>query len=182
MGRHRVAITDNADPINVVVYLRDRRVRGRRRVCREPVFEAGASATDQSLIGAGRAIVAENNHGYTGPLSVLGGGLTQPGLQRVNLDRDGRGCRTVWRSGEVAPSVVPKLSLGAGLIYTYTLRPGSDDAWYLTALDFDTGETVFSRLAGTGLGYNNNFAPVTIGPDGAAYVGVLGGLTSFRDG
>ena len=26
------------------------------------------------------------------------------------------------------------------------------------------------------MGYNNNYAPVTLGPDGAAYVGVLGGL------
>jgi hypothetical protein len=26
------------------------------------------------------------------------------------------------------------------------------------------------------LGYNNNYAPVTIGPDGSAYVGTLGGL------
>jgi hypothetical protein len=41
---------------------------------------------------------------------------------------------------------------------------------------------VFKRRAGASLGYNNNFAPVTIGPDGTAYVGVLGGLTLFRDG
>jgi hypothetical protein len=182
IGRHRVAITDNADPMNVVVYLRDRRVRGRRRICREPLFEPGSSATDQSLIGARRSLVAENNYGYRGPLTVFGDGLTSPGLQRVDLDRDGRGCHTVWRSGEIAPSVVPKLSLGAGLVYTYTKQPGAGDAWYLTALDFDTGETVFSRLAGAGLGYNNNFAPVTLGPDGTAYVGVLGGLTRFRDG
>jgi hypothetical protein len=40
---------------------------------------------------------------------------------------------------------------------------------------------VFKRLAGTGFGYNNNYAPVTLAPDGTAYVGVLGGLTVFRD-
>ncbi len=28
----------------------------------------------------------------------------------------------------------------------------------------------------------NDYAPVTIGPHGTAYVGVLGGLTLFRDG
>ena len=55
------------------------------------------------------------------------------------------------------------------------------DAWYLTTLDFDTGETVYSRLAGTGFGYNNNYAPVTLAAGGTAYVGVLGGLTVFRD-
>jgi hypothetical protein len=42
--------------------------------------------------------------------------------------------------------VVPKLSLGAGL-----------------------------------LGFTNNYAPVTIAPDGTAYVGVLGGVTMLRD-
>ena len=50
------------------------------------------------------------------------------------------------------------------------------DPWYLTAIDFRTGETVFKKLAGTGLGFNNNYAPVTLGPDGSAYVGALGGL------
>ena len=181
IGPRLVAITDNADPIDVVVYRRGRGPAGGRQVCRKPVFGAGASATDQSLIASGRSIVAENNYGYTGPLSVLGAPTTSPGLARVDLDRDGRGCRKKWTSPEIAPSVVPKLSLAAGLVYTYTQPPGGDDAWYFTALDFDTGATVFKRLAGTGLGFNNNFAPVTLGPDGAAYVGVLGGVAMFRD-
>jgi len=179
--RRYVAITDNADPMNVAVYLRGADSRG-RLVCREPVFDPGASATDQSLIAAGRALIAENNYGYTGPTATNGGRLTSPGLQRVDVRR-GR-CETVWRSEEIAPSAVPKASLRAGLVYTYTKAPTGDDtdAWYFTALDFRSGETVFKRLAGTGFGYNNNFAPVTIGPGGAAYVGVLGGITRFADG
>jgi hypothetical protein len=82
-----------------------------------------------------------------------------------------------------APSAVPKLSPANGLVYTYTkpVRADGRDAWYFTALDFDSGETVYQRLAGTSLGYNNNYAPVTIGPDGTAYVGVLGGLVALRD-
>jgi len=54
-------------------------------------------------------------------------------------------------------------------------------AWYLTTLDFDTGKTVYRRLAGSGFGFNNNYAPVTLAADGTAYVGVLGGVTMFRD-
>ena len=72
----------------------------------------------------------------------MNGGVTSPGIERVDIDGDGRGCRTVWTSDERAPSVVPKLSLRAGLVYTYT-KPKRDDmtdAWYLTALDFDTGQ------------------------------------------
>ena len=63
MGAGLVAITDNADPMNVLVY---RRGSG-ALICRQPVFAKGASATDQSLIGTGRSLVVENNYGYSGP-------------------------------------------------------------------------------------------------------------------
>jgi outer membrane protein assembly factor BamB len=181
MGDGWVAITDGEDPINVLVLRRGRSVEGPRLVCRAPLFDKGASATDQSLIATSRSIVAENNYGYTGPASVMRGARTSPGLQRVDVGRDGR-CRTAWRSGEAAPTVVPKLSTSTGLVYTYTLGDGGDDPWYLTAIDFATGETVWKRHTGDGLGFNNNYAPVTIGPDGTAYVGVLGGLVAVRDG
>ena len=177
MGDGFVAITDNADPMNVLVY---RRGSG-QRICRQPVFERGASATDQSLIGTGRSLVVENNYGYAGPTATQGGKSTSPGLERVDLDAGGS-CHSVWRSAERAPSVVPKLSARNGIVYTYTKTPDpSVDSWYLTALDFGTGRTRYKRLGGEGLGYNNNYAPVTLGPDGTAYVGTLGGLVALRD-
>ena len=177
MGDDLVAITDNADPMQVTVY---RRARG-RRVCRESVFERGRSATDNSLIATDDSIVVENNYGYEGPSSTFKGGVTERGLERVDLDRDGEGCHTTWKSDERAPTVVPKLSLRNGLVYTYTKNRDEDDPWYLTAIDFRTGETAYKRLAGLGLGFNNNYAPVSLGPDGTAYVGVLGGLVALRD-
>jgi hypothetical protein len=179
-----VAITDNADPIDVVVYRRAKTVSGSRLVCVQPVFSKGQSDTDQSLVAAGNALIAENNYGYSSPLATENGGSTAPGIERVDVASDGSGCHPVWLSSERAPSVVPKVSLGAGLVYTYTKQPSSDgkDAWYFTALDFRNGRTVYKRLGGEGLGYNNNYAPVTIGPDGTAYVGVLGGLLELRDG
>ena len=125
MGSRFVAITDNADPMDVLVYKRRRQVTGRRLVCRQPVFEKGASATDQSLIASARSLIAENNYGYTGPASTMNGRVTSPGLERVDLEFDGRGCHSVWRSPVRAPSVVPKLSLRAGLVYTYT-KPRRD--------------------------------------------------------
>ncbi|HEV3002316.1 MAG TPA: hypothetical protein VGW75_16360 [Solirubrobacteraceae bacterium] len=174
-----VAITDNADPMNVVVYER----RDGREVCRHPVFERGASATDNSLIMAGTAIVVENNHGYTGPGATQNGASTAPGVERIDYDVASRTCRRVWRSEERSPTVVPKLSLANGLVYVYTKEPqdDGDDVWYLTALDFRTGRTVFKALAGEGLGHNNNYAPISLGPDGSAYVGVLGGLVRMAD-
>ncbi len=178
-----VAITDNADPINVVVYRRDAAVSGDREICRIPVFAKGASSTDNSLVAAHHSIIVENNHGYRGPTSTLLGKTTKPGLERIDVDPDDGTCTRVWRSEEIAPSVVPKASLSAGLLYTYTKpRSAASDPWYLTAIDFRTGKTVFQQLAGTGIGFNNNYAPITLGPDGTAYVGVLGGLVALRDG
>jgi hypothetical protein len=181
MGPDLVSITDNADPMAVLVFKRARTVDGSRLVCRQQVFAQGASDTDQSLIGTPTSMVVENNYGYSGPASVEGGKVTTPGLARVDLDPGG-GCHKVWSSKEIAPSVVPKLSLGAGLVYTYTKGSDSHDPWFLTTLDFRTGKTVYKALAGSGLGYNNNYAPVTLGPDGTAYVGTLGGLVALRDG
>jgi hypothetical protein len=213
MGSDWVAITDNADPMDVVVYKRAIKLRGHRQkqrtrsagrrgkakrkakarlVCSAPVFAKGAGSTDNSLIGTNRSLIAENNYGYQITAGDLSGGSTVAGLTRIDVvkkktkkGRKGRKrkgwakfrCRTAWTSNERAPSVVPKLSLSNGLVYTYTRPPRSDDidAWYLTTLDFRTGRTVYRRLAGTGFGFNNNYAPVTLGPDGTAYVGVLGG-------
>jgi hypothetical protein len=181
MGSDYVAITDNADPMNVVVYKRGAQVEGSRVVCKVPVFSKGASNTDQSLIATPTSIVTENNYGYANPASAQEGKTTTPGLERIDVDAGG--CRKVWHSDEVAPSVVPKLSLANGIVYTYTKPPSADgdDGWYLTALDFATGKTLWKALAGEGLGYNNNYAPVTLGPDAAAYVGVLGGLVRLSD-
>jgi hypothetical protein len=169
--------------MNVVIYKKARQVSGSRVVCTQPVFSKGASSTDQSLIAARNSIVAENNYGQSGPTSTENGKTTTPGIERIDVNRSGRGCHRKWHSGEIAPSVVPKLSIETGLVYTYTKPRRSDDSdpWYFTGIDFCTGRTDFRRLAGTGLGYNNNFAPVTLGPDGSAYVGALGGLIRLAD-
>jgi hypothetical protein len=183
MGSGYVAITDNADPMDVVVYRRAKQVTGSRLVCTVPVFSKGSSSTDNSLIGTGRSIIVENNYGYTGPAATINGATTAPGVERIDINEEGTACTPVWYSAERAPSAVPKLSLSAGLLYAYTKPSRSDgiDPWYLTALSFRSGKTVYQQLAGTGLGYNSNYAPVSLGADGTAYVGALGGLILLRD-
>jgi hypothetical protein len=184
MGNDYVSITDNADPMDVRVYRRAKRPSRRRLVCSVPVFGKGQSATDNSLIGTDTAMVVENNYGYTGPGATENGGTVRGGVERVDVNADASGCHEVWQNGERAPSVVPKLSRANGLVYLYTKDPQPDgsDTWYLTAVDFRTGATVYKRLAGEGLGYNNNYAPITIAEDGSIYVGTLGGLVLLRDG
>ena len=129
-------------------------------------------------------MIVENNYGYVNPTSVSGGKLTAPGFARVDIDRGGDGCRLVWTNWrQRAPTVVPKLSLANGLIYTYTKDPGPTDPWYWTTLDFRTGHVVYKQLSGTGsLGYNNNYAGIALGRNGTTYLGVLGGLIAMRDG
>jgi hypothetical protein len=182
-----VAITDNADPMNVVVYRRATRLRrGQRRVvCEVPVFRRGAGATENSLLTAGRSLIVENNYGYRDPFGPEAGALTEAGFARVDVNRRGTGCRKVWETRtERAPSVVPKLSTKSGLIYTYTrdADPNGSLPWFWTAISFRTGRTVYKQLAGVGPAFNNNYAGIAIGPGGTAYLGVIGGMLSLRDG
>jgi hypothetical protein len=182
-----VAITDNADPMHVVVYRRAAHLeKGRRRVvCEVPVFDKGASATENSLLTAGRALFVENNHGYQDPFGPASGALTSGGFARVDVDPDGRGCRRTWQTlDQRAPSVVPKLSTKTGLIYTYTrdADPNGSQPWFWTAIDAATGQMAFKQYAGSGLSFNNNYAGIALGPDGSAYLGVIGGILRLRDG
>jgi hypothetical protein len=181
-----VAITDNADPMNVVVY----RTAGmlnhgqRRVVCRVPVFEEGASATENSLMTNNRSLYVENNYGYQDPFGPNTGALTAPGFARIDVRRNGEACRKVWtNTTERAPSVVPKLSTRTGLIYTYTRDPAPllGQPYFWTAISARTGRTAFKVYAGSGLGFNNNYAGLAIGPTGTAYLGVTGGLIALRD-
>lgn len=69
------------------------------------------------------------------------------------------------------------------LICLYTQEPQPDpkaEAWYLTAVDYRTGTTRFKILTGTGLNWNNNWAPITLAPDGTANLGVCGGIIAVR--
>ena len=201
-GRHYVAITDNADPrMHVLVYRADRSGPGRKPLCSVPVFAPGKGATDNSLIAVGDAIIVENNYGYTDPQerppssASRGTPTTEPGVTRIDVDYAGGGCRVAWENQHVrVPTSVSKVSSATGLVYVYE-HPAADevryragqepdnpeDPWYLTALDVRTGKRVWSVLTGVGLGFNNNYAPITFGPDGTAYIGTLGGLVAVRD-
>jgi hypothetical protein len=184
LGEDYVAITDNADDrMHVLVYRRTGPA-ARRLVCSVPVFASGASATENSMVGWDNGLVVENNSGYRDPRPVLGRETVAGGLAKVDVLPKGKGCRVAWTSTEHSPSVVPKLSRGNGLLYVYTHEEagaGIDDAWYLTAVDFRTGRTAYKVHVGDGPIHDNAWLPVTLGPDGSAYVGLLGQLIAVRD-
>ena len=183
-----VIVTDNAEPrIHVEFY---RRSTG-EKVCSEPLFEAGKSATDLSVLSFSQAdahgqangvysVLIENNWGhhsfpYSDPVA---------GMTRVDAVRQSDGsyqCHTVWESQEMGIAGA-KLSLGSGLVYMYTNDRAVARGWYFTALDFATGKTVWRQHTGIGHGYNAWQGVLFIHPDnGALYSTTIFGLVMMKD-
>jgi hypothetical protein len=184
LGERWVAINDNADPnTNILVFDR-RKAAADRLHCTQPVLADNAGTTDNSLVAVGNSFIIENNFGYGGPTTTILGKTTTPGIARVMVDDDG--CHVAWTNDSIAPSSVAKASLGNGLLYAYTkpklASANAVDAWYFTAIDIRTGETAWSRLTGTGIQWNNHYAAIYLGPDGAAYIATLAGLVRITDG
>ena len=182
--RKLCAITDNADErVNLVVYDRETG----EAIVTEPLFQAGRSVSENSIIAHGRSFIIENNYSESGAGFLVSDPTSEPGVTRIDMNADCTGCEVVWESSEASATVVPKLSAGNGLVYLYT-RVRNEDipentvAWYFTAVDFNTGETVYKVFTGCGRNWNNSYGPITVGPNGTAYVGVFNGLVSVSDG
>lgn len=181
--RRLCAITDNADDrVNLVVYDRDTG----EAIVTQPLFGSGHSVSENSVIAFGRSFIIENNYSDSGAGFLERDPTSYPGVTRIDMNADCTGCEVVWESEEASATVVPKLSTANGLVYLYT-RVQNDDipektvAWYFTAVDFRTGETVYKVFTGVGRNWNNSYGPITIGPNGTAYVGVFNGLVSVSD-
>ncbi len=183
-----VVIGDNADPrMNMLFYHRI----GGKLACSIPVFEEDKSCAENAPIGIAFengicSVVVINSYGHKNFLATTLGRVTEKGIVRIDVKSDGVGgysCQEVWSSEEYPCSALPKLSVGNGMMYIYTKTPAFlwPNPWYFTAIDFRTGETVYQLLAGSGFGFNNNWGPISIGPDGTAYVGMLFGIISVRD-
>ncbi len=183
LGDDLITFTDNADSrVNLLVMRRGNEVEGSRTICKVPLFEEGKSAVDVSMIGYGRSIIVENIYNAGGFLSDYRG--LEPGLIRIDVRDDLGGCEEVWEA-PIRSTTVPKLSTRNGLIYTYTQDVDIEDpvdAWYFTAVDFETGQVAYRVLAGTGKMFANAFGGVAIGPNGAVYQGVAGGVVYMKDG
>jgi hypothetical protein len=190
-----VAIGDNAEPRMNVLFMR--RSDG-SLACSIPVFEDGRSTTENALPGLVRegpdgleySVIVDNNYGID-RANILGPGMCWTdhagGLVRIDVVPDGAGtyrCTQVWHSTQRSSQVLPKLSLSNGLLYVYTYEQRTDGEYdfRLTAVDFETGLTAFSVPTGTGLDYANFGQPLALGPDGAAYLGTMGGLLRVADG
>lgn len=187
IGDDLISIADDGSPrTHIMVYKRAANIEGPRAICKEPIFKAGKSATENSLVAYGNALIVQNDFGH----DYMGNALeTAPGVTRVDINERRDGCAVVWESDMQSQSL-PRLSTATGLVYVYTFKLPFEGAktggWYLTAMDFDTGEQLWDRLIGTGSGgfwdkYSSVTAPVVIGPDNAAYVGIRTGVLRIKD-
>lgn len=185
IGRNLVAITDNADPrMHVQFYYRTGPHAG-KLICQAPVFASGQSDTENSLtVADGNSVIVENNYGYTGPTTTTLGRTTAPGVAKVVLTSANK-CVVAWTNPISAPTSVPKISWGNGLVYVYAKPPSTnplDDDWYFTAINARTGATVWRQLTGNGIQWNNHYASIYLGRDGAAYISTLMGMVRLKDG
>jgi hypothetical protein len=183
IGDDLVAIADNAEPRMHVQFYQRSGPRAGRLICQAPVFGSGTSATENSLVaGDGNSVMVENNYDYEGVNTTTLGRTSSPGIAKVVL-RPNHTCDVAWTSAVTAPTSVPKVSWGNGLLYVYA-KPASnplDDSWYFTAIDVRTGRTAWQQKTGNGIQWNNHYASVYLGPDGAAYMPVLSGLIRLAD-
>ena len=170
-----VAVADNRSPrLQVVLHRTDTGA----VACRVEVFDDHAGSTDGGLVAAGAGVVVANSHGYRGPFATILGRTTARGIAYVGPD-----CRVAWTIDMNAPSGRPAVSVDDGLVYAWTKRHSwlGVDAWYLSALDLDTGRLRWARRTGLTPLADSHGGPIVLGPDRAAYAPVLGGLVRVRD-
>lgn len=175
--RGTLAITDEVDDQTGVRFLaRD----DGRTVCRQAVFEEGEGATRSTLADLGAGVVVAHDAGYSSSRRSLLGFTAGAGVARVDLV-DG-GCALTWTTDAVSASSGAVASRPTGLLYAWTKRPSLTgvSAWYLTAIDADTGRRRWGVRTGTGLLAAND-GSVVLGRDGAAYAGTRAGLVRVRD-
>ncbi len=187
LGRDLVVFPDNApSQVNLLVARRDQSFTGPDRViCQVPLFSPGQSAVDVSPIAYGRSIVVANFFGAPNTLDFPATfDQLAPGLTRIDVRPDNSGCDVVWTNNQIRSTTVAKLSTATGLVYTFRQRLSESpvDAFYFTAVDFDTGNIVWEVLSGTGPLASNSTFTLAVGRGGQVYQATVGGIVRLEDG
>ncbi|PSN65153.1 hypothetical protein BS50DRAFT_645195 [Corynespora cassiicola Philippines] len=202
LGDEYISITDNANgQINALFFKQAKNPSsGSNLVCKVPLFTANASSTDNAVggyfNGETYSIIATNMYNGPEPISIWNASITAdspsqkveipaPGIARVDFDpRDGS-CKTVWEV-DVRATGIPILSTASGIVYQYAqdheMALTGSYVWYLSAIDYRTGELLYRVRVGAGGLYNNNYSGLFLGPDGAIYAYVTGGVVKIYDG
>jgi len=227
-----VVITDGQELMHLVLMWRDEipgdwvGLPGRdpRIACEIPVTFGDPATTrtlsEQSVLVRGHAAVVVNNllldeSAADTPLAVIAPALAAleggnpdvapVGAERFDWDPVTRSCASTWTNTTISlPNAIPTMSESTGLMYALGQRDG---VWGVEALDFDTGESVFTvesaqtacsqtiidNVADSALDLflspvierlpasceNSLFAATEVGPDGVIYQGTFLGASRF---
>lgn len=185
-GSEYLMITDNHDEqASLLVY----KTNGAELICQFPLFEAGSSGTENSAIGIGSSVIVASTYGYPYPKVPDGVPAAVPvkadfaaGMVRIDLHQDESGCGLVWEN-TLRSSAVPKLSTADNLIYTVERRgvmnkakAGLADSFYFTAIDPETGATLYQKRIGGGFFSDTLQMAGNIGEDRVYWQGTVGGM------
>ena len=184
-----VVITDGEEVMNVVLFWRDEipedwepladapsdRIVGQLPADMDDP-ELTSIQTEQSVVTGGYGAFVVNNDPATIPedfppagTRVLAGYsgndpmFTPNGIQKFAWDPESREFTEAWVNQEVSSAnSVPVVSTGSNLLYTVGARDGD---WTLEAVDWDTGESAFHWVTGSGR-YNSLFSGINLDQEG----------------
>ncbi len=189
-----VVVTDGLDLMNIVLLWRDQipsdweqiyGTKDRRIAAQVPVTfgdpDAVDSLSEQSVCVRGYGAFVVNNQLKTSlsngfmDLFASGISLNAPyGAEKFEWDPVSRTLNTVWVNTCVSwPNGIPAMSAETNLVYDVGQKLFG--GWAFEALDWDTGEMVFSFRYGTGILFNSAYSGVVIDMDSSLYIGGFGG-------
>lgn len=192
LSEELVLFTDNQDPVNLLAL----DIQTGETVAQHPVFsemEDVKTAVENSIIvysadpdrvsalvcnwyGAGNAGLYEEDADssvqsydnlYDSTWIENGSEALQPGVERLDTVKKDGGytMETVWTREDLCDTSMFKLSTEVGCLYGYT---EIDGVWQYLALDWDTGETLFSMPVSSLSKYNNMAVGMMQGVNGNA--------------
>lgn len=174
-----VAIVDNAEPPNLIVY----RSADGSQVCRMRAFGTSGPGTENSPMAWGDSLVIPSTYGYEYPPQAVDGpsvparAAFSGGATRIDVSA--HGCRRIWESSDRLASL-PKLSRDDGLIHALGYGPYVPGAIahtgpvFYVAIDFATGRRVVNRQVGVAPADEPLQLTGTIGPDGSLWQATIG--------
>ncbi|KAH0423223.1 hypothetical protein CcaCcLH18_12362 [Colletotrichum camelliae] len=170
--------------------------------CKVPIFTSGIGAADirptAYFDGQSDKVAILNTYNSTsfGSRGSPGfevnvdwnnkGGM--PGeIATVEVSKDGNKCEVVWTSYLIV-TMVPVLSTASGLFCSYVQDPDLANegkyVWYVVALDMASRKGGVEGQSGSGWYLQrqvDNLIASSIGPSGAFYQAVLGGIVMIKD-
>lgn len=186
-----VVISDGATRMNLVAFWRDAVPDGGSRIAGQiPVTFGDPNATavqsEQSVLVSGYGALVVNNTLQRRPTAFPPVNVffsakpdVQPfGAERFTWDTAANRFTSTWASRTLSfPNTIPHMSAGSGAVYGVGAREG---AWTLEAVDWETGQELFTLPLGTSVRWNSYYMPTTIFPDGSIVYGSAFGVVRVR--